>query len=103
MLQCFHWKCQEQLATRMLSTEALVDSNKLRNCRLSSDDWVRLASSANVLCGLPLYIDDIAITVQIKAKLRRMKNIGLVVIDYLQLMTCLKLIIELLFPKSQDN
>ena len=80
---------KEQLATRMLSTEALVDSNKLRSGRLSSDDWVRLASSANVLCGLPLYIDDTAaITVQqIKAKLRRMKNIGLVVIDYLQLMT----------------
>ncbi len=80
---------KEQLATRMLSTEALVDSNKLRSGRLSTDDWVRLASSANVLCGLPLFIDDTAaITVQqIKAKLRRMKNVGLVVIDYLQLMT----------------
>lgn len=80
---------KEQLATRMLSTEALVDSNKLRNGRLSADDWVRLASSANVLCGMPMYIDDTAaITVQqIKAKLRRLKNVGLVVIDYLQLMT----------------
>ncbi len=80
---------KEQLATRMLSTEALVDSNKLRSGRLAQNDWVRLASSADVLCRLSLYLDDTAaITVQqMKAKLRRMKNIGLVVIDYLQLMT----------------
>ena len=79
---------KEQLATRMLSTEALVDSNKLRSGHLSDDDWVRLASSADVICGLPLYLDDTPGTnvPQIKAKLRRMKNIGLVVIDYLQLM-----------------
>ena len=42
----------EQLATRMLSTEALVDSNKLRSGKISSDDWVRLASSANYLSGI---------------------------------------------------
>ena len=80
---------KEQLATRLLSTEALVDSNKLRSGRLAQSDWIRLASSADVLCHLPLYIDDTAaITAQqMKAKLRRMKNIGLVVIDYLQLMT----------------
>ena len=79
---------KEQLATRMLSTEALVDSNKLRSGHLSDNDWVRLASSADVLCGLPIYIDDTAGTnvPQLKAKLRRMKNLGLVVIDYLQLM-----------------
>ncbi|MGN0630746.1 MAG: replicative DNA helicase [Ruminococcus sp.] len=80
---------REQLATRMLSTEALVDSHKLRSGYLTNDDWVRLAQSAGVLSGLPMYFDDTAgVTVQqIKAKLRRMKNIGLVVIDYLQLMT----------------
>ena len=80
---------KEQIATRLLSTEALVDSNKLRSGFLTSDDWVRLATSAGVLSGLPMYIDDTAgITAQqIKAKLRRMKNVGLVVIDYLQLMT----------------
>lgn len=79
---------KEQLATRMLSTEALVDSNKLRSGHLSDNDWVRLASSADILCGLPIYIDDTAGTnvPQLKAKLRRMKNLGLVVIDYLQLM-----------------
>lgn len=79
---------KEQLATRMLATEALVDSNKLRSGHLSDNDWVRLASSADVLCGLPVYIDDTAGTnvPQLKAKLRRMKNLGLVIIDYLQLM-----------------
>ena len=78
----------EQLVTRMLSTEALVDSNKLRSGRLSNDDWVRLASAADVLCGLPIYLDGTAGSnvPQIKAKLRRMKNLGLVVIDYLQLL-----------------
>ncbi len=79
---------KEQLATRMLSTEALVDSNKLRSGFLSDNDWVRLASSADVLCGMPIYLDDTAGTnvPQIKAKLRRVKNLGLVVIDYLQLL-----------------
>ncbi len=79
---------KEQLATRILSTEALVDSNSLRNGRISGEDWVKLATSAGYLSTLPLYIDDTAsMTVQqMKAKLRRTKNLGLVIIDYLQLM-----------------
>lgn len=79
---------KEQLATRILSTEALVDSNSLRNGRISGEDWVRLATSAGYLSTLPMYIDDTAsMTVQqMKAKLRRAKNLGLVIIDYLQLM-----------------
>ena len=79
---------KEQLATRILSTEALVDSNSLRNGRIQQDAWTRLATSAGYLSGLPLYIDDTAsMTVpQMKAKLRRVKNLGLVIIDYLQLM-----------------
>ncbi|MBQ8978369.1 MAG: replicative DNA helicase [Oscillospiraceae bacterium] len=79
---------KEQLATRILSTEALVDSNSLRNGRISGDDWVKLATSAGYLSTLPLFIDDTAsMTVQqMKAKLRRTKNLGLVIIDYLQLM-----------------
>ena len=51
---------KEQLATRLLSTEALVDSNKLRSGRLEKDDWLRLASSADRLCHLNMYIDDTA-------------------------------------------
>ncbi|WP_044976136.1 replicative DNA helicase [Ruminococcus sp. HUN007] len=79
---------KEQLATRLLSTEALVDSKKLRSGLLEKDDWMRLASSADTLCRMPMLIDDTpGITVQqMKAKLRRIKNLGLVVIDYLQLM-----------------
>lgn len=79
---------KEQLATRILSTEALVDSNSLRNGRISGEDWVKLATSAGYLSTLPLFIDDTAsMTVQqMKAKLRRVKNLGLVIIDYLQLM-----------------
>ena len=79
---------KEQIATRILSTEALVESNTLRNGRISGDDWVKLATSAGYLSTLPLYIDDTAsMTVQqMKAKLRMTKNLGLVIIDYLQLM-----------------
>ncbi|MBR4628121.1 MAG: replicative DNA helicase [Ruminococcus sp.] len=79
---------KEQLATRILSTEALVDSRSLRNGRITGEDWVKLATSAGYLSTLPLFIDDTAsMTVQqMKAKLRRTKNLGLVVIDYLQLM-----------------
>lgn len=79
---------KEQIATRILSTEALVESNTLRNGRINGDDWVKLATSAGYLSTLPLYIDDTAsMTVQqMKAKLRRTQNLGLVIIDYLQLM-----------------
>lgn len=79
---------KEQLATRILSTEALVESSSLRNGRINTDEWSRLATSAAYLGSLPLYIDDTSsITVQqMKAKLRRVKNLGLVIIDYLQLM-----------------
>lgn len=79
----------EQLALRMLSTESLVDSNRLRNGRITGDEWVKLATGAGYLGTLPIYIDDTAsISVQqIKAKLRRIRNLGLVIIDYLQLIT----------------
>ena len=79
---------KEQLASRMLSAEALVPNTSLSSGMISTDDWVKLAEAADALSHMPIYIDDTAgITVpQIKAKLRRMKNLGLVVIDYLQLM-----------------
>ncbi|MCI1268938.1 MAG: replicative DNA helicase [Ruminococcus sp.] len=79
---------KEQLATRLLSTQSLVDSNCLRNGRISGDDWVKLAMGAGTLSNLPLFIDDTASNTvqQMKAKLRRTKDLGLVVIDYLQLM-----------------
>lgn len=80
---------KEQLATRMLSTEARVESGSLRNGRIQTDQWTTLATSAAYLSILPIFIDDTAsITVQqMKAKLRRVKNIGLIIIDYLQLIS----------------
>ncbi len=78
----------EQLASRMLSSEALVDSYALRSGNLSNDDWEKLASASSMLSECEILIDDTAgMTVTgMKAKLRRVKNLGLVVIDYLQLM-----------------
>ena len=79
---------KEQLATRMLSSEALVPNTQLNSGEISNEDWVKLASAADALSQVSIYIDDTAgITVpQMKAKLRRMKNLGMVIIDYLQLM-----------------
>lgn len=78
----------EQLVTRVLSSEAMVDSQRLRTGMLEGDDWSKIASAASVLSETNIYIDDtsdISITAM-KAKLRRIKNLGLVVVDYLQLM-----------------
>jgi replicative DNA helicase len=79
----------EQLVTRMLSSEALVDSHKLRTGRLSGEDWVNIACGAEKINKFHMCIDDTAgITVQtIKSRLQNVKDLGLVVIDYLQLMS----------------
>lgn len=79
---------KEQMVTRMLSSESLVSNGVLRSGSLEVEDWNKLAEGAASLSEMPIYIDDTAgITVpQMKAKLRRMRNLGLVVIDYLQLM-----------------
>lgn len=78
----------EQLVSRMLSSEALVDSYAIRSGNLTGDDWGRIAQAAGELTGCDILIDDtsgISVT-DMKSKLRRVKNLGLVVIDYLQLM-----------------
>ena len=78
----------EQLVTRVLSSEALVDSKKLRTGQLKPEDWDNLAGVVSTLSGCDIYIDDTsAITsAEMKSKLRRIKNLGLVVIDYIGLM-----------------
>ena len=78
----------EQLVTRILSSEALIDSYALRTGKLDSKQWEDLAGAASKLAGCNMLIDDTAgITVSgMKGKLRRVQNLGLVVIDYLQLM-----------------
>ena len=78
----------EHLASRMLSSEALVDSYAIRSGELSPDQYKKLADAAAELSGCPILIDDTTgLTVtRMKARLRRVKNLGLVVVDYLQLM-----------------
>ncbi len=80
---------KEQLVSRMLASEGKVNNTLLRNGDMKDDDWAKLAEAADVLSQLPIYLDDGAggVTVpKMKAKLRRMNNLGLVVIDYIQLM-----------------
>lgn len=80
---------KDQLASRLLSQEALIDSQKLKTGELDPDDWVKIARASNRLAKTHIYVDDNpAVTVaEIKAKCRRLgDNLGLIVIDYLQLM-----------------
>jgi len=78
----------EQLALRMLSSEALVESHSLRSGEIEPDEWQRLADAATMLTGCDILIDDTTgiSPTDMKAKLRRVENLGMVVIDYLQLM-----------------
>lgn len=83
---------KEQLVQRMLCSEAEVDSQKIRTGNMQRKDWDKLANSMSDLSEAPLYIDDTAgcTLTDLRAKCRRLvmeeKNLGLIVIDYLQLM-----------------
>ncbi len=79
---------REQMVNRFLSSEARVSSKKLRTGNLTPDEWTRMAYAASQLGQAPIYLDETAnITVPtMKARLRRLKDVGFVVIDYLQLM-----------------
>ena len=78
----------EQLVSRVLSSEAMVDSHSLRTGRLQNDDWDKIAAASSKLAGADILIDDTTgVTVTaMKAKLRRVNNLGLIIIDYLQLL-----------------
>ena len=81
---------REQLGSRMLSTECLVDNKKLTTGRITGEDeWNRIAMGVASLSQAKIYIDDDASlsVADINAKCRRIKDLGLVIIDYLQLMT----------------
>ncbi len=80
---------KEQLVLRLLSSEALVESNRLRTGSLRETDWERIADAATVLNRVDIRIDDnpLLSVADMNAKCRRLDNLGLVVIDYLQLMT----------------
>ncbi len=78
----------EQLVTRMISSEAMVNSRALRSGQLTPEDWKKIADAAARLSCTNILIDDTSgMTVTaMKSKLRRVENLGLVAIDYLQLM-----------------
>ena len=80
---------REQLAMRLLSGEAFVDSAKMQTGKLDEEEWTKLAMASAALSQTDIRIDDNpSITVaEMNAMLRRVEDLGLVIIDYLQLMT----------------
>jgi replicative DNA helicase len=78
---------KEQLVTRLLSSQADINSQKMRDGKLSPSDWQQLGEASGALMDLPILFDETpAISVEsIKAKCRRVKNLGMVIVDYLQL------------------
>jgi len=82
---------KEQLATRLLCSEARVDASKLRTGFLAREDWPKLTSAAERISELPLFFDDTPglTLLELRSKARRLKaekGLGLIVVDYLQLM-----------------
>ncbi|MDD2389831.1 MAG: replicative DNA helicase [Desulfobacterales bacterium] len=82
---------KEQLSMRLLCAESRVDSSRIRTGFFSKDDWQKLTQAASILTDAPIYIDDSAdlTAIEIRAKARRLKmekGLGLIIIDYLQLM-----------------
>jgi replicative DNA helicase len=83
---------KEQLVQRMLCSEAQIDSHRIRTGQLQNNDWARLSMAMGKLGEAPIYFDDSAVVtaLDIRAKCRRLKmetkNLGLIVIDYIQLM-----------------
>jgi replicative DNA helicase len=78
----------EQLVTRILSSEAMVDSHSLRTGMLKPEHWDSIADVINELSGCEIFIDDTSAisTTEMKSKLRRVPNLGFVVLDYIGLM-----------------
>ena len=80
---------REQLAMRLLSNESFVDNQKLVTGQLSEEDWTKIAIASSALSQTDIRVDDnpsISVA-EMNAKCRRLPNLGLVLIDYLQLMT----------------
>ncbi len=82
---------KEQLSLRMLSSEARIDSSRLRKGFITQNDWMKITDAAGVLSQAPVFIDDSPdiTALEIRAKSRRLKlekDIGLIIIDYIQLM-----------------
>ena len=84
---------KSEVTQRLMCSEAKVESNRLRTGKLAVDDWPRLTAACDKLAKAPIYVDDMgSITMmEIRAKARRLKTqeptLGLIIVDYLQLMT----------------
>ncbi|MBW2146719.1 MAG: replicative DNA helicase [Deltaproteobacteria bacterium] len=83
---------REQLALRMLCSEARVDSSRVRTGMLSERDWPRLTTAAGILSEAPIYVDDTPglTSMELRAKARRLRaehEMGLIIVDYLQIMS----------------
>ena len=80
---------KEQLVTRLIASEGLVENTRLITGNLRESDWQRIAEAASALSCMDIRIDDnpLLTVADMNAKCRRLENLGLVVIDYLQLMT----------------
>lgn len=82
-----------EVTQRMMCSEAKVESQRLRSGRLAQDDWPRLTAACDKLMKSPIYVDDTgSITMmELRSKARRLKSreprLGLIIVDYLQLMT----------------
>jgi replicative DNA helicase len=83
---------REQLATRLISNEAFLDNKKLMTGKLSPDDWDSVTVASTALAHTKIFIDDnpSLSVADMNAKCRRVEDLGLVVIDYLQLMNSAK-------------
>jgi len=79
---------KEQLAQRVVSTEARISGLKMRNGQLTNDEWERLALATEALGTVPMYLDDTSnITVnEMRSRIRRMRDVDCIIVDYLQLM-----------------
>jgi replicative DNA helicase len=84
---------KSEVTQRMMCSEAKVESQRLRSGRLAPDDWPRLTAACDRLMKAPIYVDDTGSTtiMELRSKARRLKsrepNLGLIIVDYLQLMT----------------
>ena len=86
---------KEELVNRILAAEAMVDSNKIRSGKLEDEDWINLTNASGILSEAKIILDDSAgfSPIELRARCRKLKmehDIGLIVIDYLQLMDASK-------------
>ncbi len=84
---------KSEVTQRMMCSEAKVESQRLRSGRLAPEDWPRLTAACDRLMKAPIYVDDTGSTtiMEVRSKARRLKSrepkLGLIIVDYLQLMT----------------